>query len=60
MPSVAATTDAAIKLASAREGFAQTDVFLEMVGFAPADIRRIKAQEQRERGLQVLGEIGGE
>lgn len=57
MPSVAATTDAAIKLASAREGFAQTDVFLEMVGFAPADIRRIKAQEQRARGLAVLEEL---
>jgi hypothetical protein len=29
-----------------------------MIGFDQADIRRIKAQEQRERGLQVLGEIG--
>lgn len=57
MPSVAVTTDAAIKLASSRQGFAQTDVFLEMVGFAPADIRRIKAQEQRARGLTVLGEL---
>ena len=57
MPSVAATTDAAIKLASAREGFASTDVFLEMVGFSPADIRRIKAQETRSRGLAVLEEL---
>ena len=57
MPSVAATTDAAIKLASAREGFSSTDVFLEMVGFSQADIRRIKAQEQRVRGLQVLEEL---
>jgi hypothetical protein len=45
MPNVAVTADAAIKIATAREGFAQTDTFLEMLGFGPADIRRIKAQE---------------
>lgn len=56
MPSVAATADAAIKIASAREGFAGTDVFLEMIGFAQADIRRIKAQEQRNRGEKILRE----
>ena len=56
---VAATTDAALKLASARQGFADTDVFLEMVGFSPADIRRIKAQEQRARGARVLEDIEG-
>ena len=54
MPSVAATTDAAIKIASAREGFSQTDVFLEMLGFSPADMRRIKSQEQRARGLAMI------
>ena len=54
MPSVAATADAAIKIASARPSFAQTDVFAEMLGFSQADIRRIKAQEQRARGLEVL------
>ena len=57
MPSVAATTDAAIKLASVRQGFANTDVFLEMVGFSQADIRRIKAQEQRAYGRRVLEEL---
>lgn len=57
MPSVAVTADAAIKIASARQGFAQTDTFLEMVGFSPADVRRIKAQEVRSRGLQVLDQI---
>ena len=60
LPSVAASADAAIKIASAREGFASTDTFLEMIGFDKADIRRIKAQEQRARGLQVLSEIGVE
>ena len=57
MPSVAVTADAAIKIASARPGFAQTDVFAEMLGFSKADIRRIKAQETRARGLSVLEEI---
>ena len=56
MPSVAVTADAAIKIASARKEFASTDVFLEMLGFDQADIRRIKAQEQRVRGQRVLME----
>lgn len=59
MPSVSVTADAAIKIASAREGFSSTDIFLEMIGFDQADIRRIKAQEQRARGTSVLGEMNG-
>ena len=58
MPSVSVTADAAIKIASARQNFSQTDVFAEMIGFDQADIRRIKAQEQRVRGLEVLNEMG--
>lgn len=54
MPSVAVTADAAIKIASARQGFAGTDTFLEMIGFDKADIRRIKAQEARQRGLDLV------
>lgn len=57
MPSVAVTADAAIKIASARQGFAQTDTFLEMVGFSPADVRRIKSQEQRARGVAILEDM---
>ena len=57
MPSVAVTADAAIKIASARQEFAATDTFLEMIGFDQADIRRIKAQEQRVRGQQLLVEV---
>lgn len=60
MPSVAMTADAAIKIASARPAFASTDTFLEMIGFDKADIRRIKSQEQKTRGLEVLDEIGVE
>lgn len=57
MPSVAVTADAAIKIASARPEFASTDTFLEMIGFNQADIRRIRAQEQRVRGVSVLREV---
>ena len=57
MPSVAATADAAVKIATARQGFAETDVFLEMLGFSQADIRRIRAQEQRARGQAILAEL---
>lgn len=60
MPSVSATADAAMKIATARPSFAQTDVFTEMVGFDQADIRRIKAQETRARGLQTLTEEFGD
>ena len=58
MPSVSMTADAAVKIAAAREGFANTDTFLEMIGFDQADIRRIRAQEQRARGFNVLMETG--
>lgn len=57
LPSVAATADAAIKIASARQSFADTDTFLEMIGFDQADIRRIKAQERRIRGMELVEEM---
>ena len=60
MPSVAVTADAAIKIASAREEFAETDTFLEMIGFDQADIRRIKAQEERARGMALIDELENE
>lgn len=60
MPSVAVTADAAIKIATAREEFASTDTFLEMIGFDQADIRRIRAQEQRVRGQKTLLEVEDE
>ena len=58
MPSSAETADAAVKIASARESFSGTDVFLEMLGFSQADIRRINAQETRARGVATLQEMG--
>ena len=54
MPSVAATADAAVKIAGARTSFAQTDTFLEMIGFSQADIRRIRNQEARARGMGMI------
>lgn len=57
MPSVAVTADAAIKIASARQSFAQTDTFLEMIGFSQADIRRIRAQERMNQGLQIVSQL---
>lgn len=60
MPSVASTADAAIKIASARQTFANTDTFLEMIGFDKADIRRIKAQERMNMGLQTAVDIANE
>ena len=57
MPSVGVTAYAAIKIASAREGFSGTDVFLEMIGFDQADIRRIKAQDARSRGAALISEL---
>ena len=59
MPSVSVTADAALKIASVRDGFASTDVFLEMLGFDKADIRRIKSQEGRSRGMALIEEIEG-
>ena len=56
MPSVSMTADAAVKIVSARNEFASTDIFLEMLGFDQADIRRLKAQEQRTRGTRILTE----
>ncbi len=56
MPSISMTADAAIKIASSREGFAKTDTFLEMIGFTQADIRRINAQESKVQGELVLSE----
>lgn len=58
-PSMAATADAAYKIANIRPSFGQTDAFLEMVGFDNATIRRIKGQERLLRGRQVLEEEFG-
>lgn len=50
MPSLAATADAATKIAAVSEGFAETDVFWEMQGFDKPTIARIQAQRRELRG----------
>lgn len=50
MPSLAATADAATKIAAVSEGFAETDVFWEMQGFDKPTIARIQAQRKELRG----------
>lgn len=60
LPSVSVTADASVKIASVRPDFAETDVFLEMQGFSQADIRRIKAQEQRTRGTKLITQEFGD
>lgn len=55
MPSVAARTDAAMKIASVNPSFAQTDVFFEMVGFTQEDIRRVNKQMRRNAAMQSFG-----
>lgn len=59
LPNISATADAATKIATARPTFADTDAFLEMMGFDAATMRRIKGQEMRSRGLAVLQELEG-
>ena len=64
MPSLAATADAATKIASVAEGFAETDVFWEMQGFDKPTIARIMAQQRRNRGNAIIEDMlaasGGE
>lgn len=54
MPSVVSQADAAVKLAGACPGFADTDVFWEMCGFSRADIARIQSQKSQSAGLAAL------
>lgn len=60
MTSVAATADAATKIAAVAEGFANTDVFWEMQGFDKATIARIQAQQARYRGQALVDSLLGE
>ncbi len=59
--SMAARTDAAMKVAAVDEGFGGTEPFYEMVGFDEADIMSIGAAKRRSRGaalLMSMAEVG--
>jgi len=60
MPSLAATADAATKIAASAEGFSQTEVFWEMQGFDKPTIARIMAQMRRNRGQAALYDMVAE
>lgn len=57
MPSLAATADAATKIAASAEGFSSTDVFWEMQGFDKPTIQRIQAQLRRNRGAAIVDSL---
>lgn len=52
--SLAARTDAAIKIAGVDEGFAGTDQFFEMVGFDEATVARLRSEKRREAAHQAM------
>jgi hypothetical protein len=49
--------DASIKLASAIDGFADTDTMLEMNGFDKAARKRIRRELREVRGQNVLDQM---
>jgi hypothetical protein len=57
MPSISASTDAAMKIASVNPGFAQTSVFYEMVGFDRETIRRIEKEQRMNQSRQSFGSL---
>lgn len=57
MPSLAATADAATKIAASADGFSSTDVFWEMQGFDKPTIQRIQAQLRRNRGAAIVDSL---
>ena len=54
MPSLAAVADAMVKVAGVIPGFAETDVFLEQMGFAEDIVRRIESERARASALDFL------
>ena len=53
MPSIVSQADAMVKLASVMPGFADTNVFLEQLGFSEDIVRRVNA-ERRQRDASAL------
>ena len=58
-PSVVSQADAAVKMASADEGFAGSDVWYEQFGFDTPTIARINAHKRRQMGAGILNEVLG-
>ena len=59
MASLAATADAMTKVAGSLDGFAQTDVFLEGMGFDASEVERIRSQIEASGNRAALMQIMG-
>lgn len=57
MPSLPAVADAMTKAAAVVPGFAETDVFLEQLGFADDIVARIKAERAQAEAVSVLRDV---
>lgn len=57
MPSVVSQADAAVKVVSADNAFAATDVFYEMLGFDGATIARIKNDKRRTQAQSAINAL---
>lgn len=55
--SLAARTDAALKVASVDDGFASSEQFYRMVGFDEADIRQMLDERRRARAIDAVGAL---
>jgi hypothetical protein len=53
-PTLAQMTDAAVKIASVKDGFAQTETFDEMLGFNSEERRRIRRELSEAQAANVL------
>lgn len=61
MPTLAQQTDSSVKIAAMVDGFAQTETFWEMNGFASEERSRIMRELRRVQGAAFLAELmGGE
>ncbi|MFD7661072.1 phage portal protein [Streptomyces sp. NPDC059788] len=56
-PTIAAQTDAAVKLAQAGIVPAESDVLLEMAGFTEDQRRRVAAERRRAQGAKILDRL---
>lgn len=59
MPSLAATADAMVKVASSLDGFSQTREFLAGMGFEAAEVESIRSQLETTESRAALAQIMG-
>ena len=57
MPSIVSQADAMVKLAAVLPNFAETDVFLEQLGFSEDTVRRVNAQRRQRNAAAMLDSL---